>query len=103
MITISLHPALKRVLLGGKQAYVYGCLVLARDEQKEPGDINAPFMPAEQDGGLVFEQIEPAPGERVRFVLESDAGQILLTDYAWCGKHWDKQNARISVWLPTEE
>ena len=102
-IALSLHPEVKRELLGGKQAYVYGCIVLARDEQKEPGDINAPFSPVETDGRLVLEQIAPAPGEMVRFVLESDKGQILLTDYAWCGKHWNEQHARISVWLPMEE
>ncbi|MBQ1233401.1 MAG: glycoside hydrolase family 127 protein [Clostridia bacterium] len=103
VITLSLHPEVKRVTLGGKQAYVYGCIVLARDERKENADINAPFTPAWSEGRLVAEQIEPAPGEMVRFVLESDEGQILLTDYAWCGKHWNEQNARISVWLPTEK
>ena len=103
VITLSLHPEVKRVTLNDKQAYVYGCIALARDEQKESGDINAPFAPVEQDGRLVLDQIETAPGEMVRFVLESDKGQILLTDYAWCGKHWNLPNARISVWLPMEE
>ena len=103
MITLSLHPEVKRVTLNDKQAYVYGCIALARDEQKESGDINAPFAPVERDGRLVLDQIETAPGEMVRFVLESDHGQILLTDYAWCGKHWNLPNARISVWLPMEE
>ena len=103
VITLSLHPEVKRVTLNDKQAYVYGCIALARDEQKESGDINAPFAPVEHDGRLVLDQIETAPGEMVRFVLESDQGQILLTDYAWCGKHWNEQHARISVWLPMEE
>jgi DUF1680 family protein len=102
VITLSLHPEVKRVTLGGKQAYVYGCIVLARDEKKEPGDINAPFAPVMNEGRLVLEQIEPEVGETVRFILETDQGQILLTDYAWCGKHWNEQNARISVWLPTK-
>lgn len=101
-ITLSLHPLVERVTLNGKQAFVYGGLVLARDQQKEPGDINASFTPMMQDGRLMLKQIEPAPGEMVRFVLETNQGQILLTDYAWCGKHWNEQNARISVWLPME-
>jgi hypothetical protein len=50
----------------------------------------------------VLEQIEPEVGETVRFILETDQGQILLTDYAWCGNHWNEQHARISVWLPTK-
>ena len=103
VITLSLHPMVKRELLGGKQAYVYGCIALARDERKETADINAPFAPVQKDGRLVLEQIAPAPGEMVRFVLESDQGQVLLTDYAWCGKHWNEEHARISVWLPMEE
>ena len=103
VIALSLHPEVKRELLGGKQAYVYGCIVLARDEQKQDGDINAPFAPLQKDGGFALEQIAPAPGEMVRFVLESDKGQILLTDYAWCGKHWNLPHARISVWLAVRE
>ena len=101
-ISLTLNPEVERVTLNGKQAYVYGCIVLARDERKEDADINAPFTPVIRDGRPVSEQIDTEPGETVRFVLETNRGQILLTDYAWCGKHWNEQNARISVWLPME-
>ena len=58
VITLSLHPAVKRLTLNGKQAFVYGNIVLARDEQKEPGDINLPFTPVTRDGRPVSEQID---------------------------------------------
>ena len=101
-ITLDLHPMVKRVTLNGKQAFEYGCLVLARDERKEDADINEPFAPAAKDDGLVLEQIDTEPGEMVRFVMETDKGQVLLTDYAWCGKHWNEQHSAIAVWLPME-
>ncbi|MBR5881038.1 MAG: glycoside hydrolase family 127 protein [Clostridia bacterium] len=102
VITLSLHPEVERVVLNGKQAYLYGNVVLARDEKKELADINEPFAPVVSDGHLVLNQIDTQPGEMVRFVLETDKGQVLLTDYAWCGKHWNEQNSAIAVWLPTE-
>ena len=55
------------------------------------------------DGRLMLEQIDTAPGEMVRFVMETNQGQVLLTDYAWCGKHWNEQHSAIAVWLPAEE
>ncbi len=103
VITLSLHPEVERVTLNGKQAFAYGCLVLARDEKKESGDINAPFAPVMHDGRLVLHQIEPEPCEMVRFVLETDQGPVLLTDYAWCGKRWNEPNSAIAVWLPAKE
>ncbi|MBQ7378430.1 MAG: glycoside hydrolase family 127 protein [Clostridia bacterium] len=102
VITLCLHPEVERMTLNGKQAYVYGNIVLARDERKESADINDPFAPVVNDGRLVLEQIDTEPGEMVRFILETDKGQVLLTDYAWCGKHWNEEHSAIAVWLPTE-
>ena len=102
VITLSLHPEVERLTLNGKQAFLYGNIVLARDEQKEPADINVPFTPVTRDGRLVLEQIEPEVGETVRFVMETNQGQVLLTDYAWCGKLWNRERSAIAVWLPLE-
>ena len=102
VITLELHPEVERLTLNGKQAFVYGNIVLARDEQKEPGDINAPFTPMTRDGRLVLNQIDPEVGETVRFVMETDEGQVLLTDYAWCGKYWNREHSAIAIWLPVK-
>ena len=100
VITLELHPEVEKLTLNGKQAFVYGNIVLARDEQKEPGDINTPFVPVTRDGRLVLDQIDPEVGEMVRFVMDTDEGQVLLTDYAWCGKYWNREHSAIAVWLP---
>jgi hypothetical protein len=74
---------------------------LARDEQKEAGDIKASFTPLMVDGKLQAEKLQPLHGETLRFHLKTKEGDVLLTDYAYCGKQWDKDQARISVWLNT--
>ena len=102
VITLSLHPEVEKLILNGKQAFVYGNIVLARDEQKEPADINLPFTPVMTDGRLALDQIDPAAGEMVRFVMQTNQGQVLLTDYAWCGKLWNREHSAIAVWLPEE-
>jgi len=102
VITLELHPKVERLTLNGKQAFVYGNIVLARDEQKEPADINVPFTPVMRDGRLVQNQIDPEVGETVRFIMETDEGQVLLTDYAWCGKYWNREHSAIAVWLPVK-
>ncbi len=33
------------------------------------------------------------------FKTATDMGDVLLTDYASCGKKWSEENARISVWF----
>ena len=102
VITLSLHPEVERLTLNGKQAFVFGNIVLARDEKKDPADLNVPFTPETDKGRLVLDQIKPEVGETVRFVLKTNQGPVLLTDYAWCGKHWNEQNSAIAVWLPLE-
>ncbi len=102
VITLALHPEVEQLTLNGKQAFVYGNIVLARDEQKDPADINVPFTPVTVDGHPVLDQIDPVAGETVRFVMQTNQGQVLLTDYAWCGKLWNKEHSAIAVWLPME-
>lgn len=98
-ITLALHPVLEKVDLNGKSAFTYGCLVLARDEQKEPCDIKEVFAPIMLNGKPVGEMAETQAGELVRMVLKTEKGEVLLTDYASCGKKWLEERARISVWL----
>ena len=98
-ITLVCHPEIKRMDLNGKSAFVYGNLVLARDEQKEDGDIKESFTPITENGKLVAEVCKPEKGEQVRFLLKTKEGEVLFTDYASCGKKWMEERNKISVWL----
>ena len=100
-VTVSCHPEVEMQALNGKLAFTFGALVLARDEQKEDGDIEAPVIPTLNDGKLVVDQITAEEGETVRFLLKTTDGDLLLTDYASCGKRWMEERNRISVWLNT--
>ena len=95
-VTLTGEISLEKEELNGMTAYRYGALTLARDAQKEPGaDLGAPLR---LSGGPA-ERAEPAAGETVRFLLPlADGGSAVLTDYASCGKRWDKKNAAVSVW-----
>ena len=87
-IILYCNPEITKIDLNGKSAFVYGNLVLARDEQKEEGDIKAVFTPVMEDGKLVADACVPEAGETVRFLLKTQEGEVLLTDYASCGKKW---------------
>ena len=80
----------------GKIAFRYGVLTLARDEQKEPGaDLSAPLALS----GEPARRAKSEAGETVRFLLPLQGGGLaVLTDYASCGKRWDKPRAAVSVW-----
>ncbi|MBQ7913787.1 MAG: glycoside hydrolase family 127 protein [Clostridia bacterium] len=97
-VALFFHPAVEKIELNGKCAFVYGNLVLARDEQKEE-NIRTPISFEKFGGKLVITRIAPKAGETVRFELDTDMGRVLLTDYASCGKKWTEENARISVWF----
>ena len=99
-VTLSCHPEVRMTELNGKVALTYGALALARDEQKESGDIEAPVVPVlKDDGKLVVNQLDAQDGELVRFLIKTTDGELLLTDYASCGKHWMEERNRMSVWL----
>ena len=94
-VTLTGAIALETDVLNGKTACRYGVLTLARDEQKEPdAALSEPLFltgPAER--------AEPEAGETVRFLLpKRGGGHAVLTDYASCGKRWDKPSAAVSVW-----
>ena len=87
-----------RETVGGSSAYRYGCLVLARDEEKEPDFDSQAHIP---DGPVRYRALPPEGGEMVRVLVEQAAGRppLLLTDYASCGKRWNQSKSRVKVWL----
>ena len=99
IITLSFNPELQKIELGDKTAFVWGNIVLARDGQKEMGSIFSSFETLEENGKLVYQMIEGEGNELIRLLLKTNTGDILLTDYASCGKRWEEANAKISVWL----
>jgi DUF1680 family protein len=82
--------------LNGKTAYTYGPLVLARDEIKEGKKTDTEFTPSVHNA---YRVVEAEGGEMLRIMLECEGEDVLLTDYASCGKYWTKKNANVSVWL----
>ena len=95
-VILSLPIGLKEVTLNGKIAFTYGALVLARDEGKESGDITEKFAIEKEP---IFRCVAPEQGEQLRLFLETKDGDILLTDYASCGKNWQAARNRITVWM----
>jgi len=98
-LTLECYPEVAITELNGKIAFTFGALTLARDEQKESGDIEAPVIPVLKEGKPIVNQLEAEDGETVRFLVTTADGDLLLTDYASCGKHWMEERNRISVWL----
>ena len=93
---------LKLVELGGRTAFTYGPLTLARDEEKEGGaDLEAEIALERKDGQLSYRLAEPDQkyNELVRiYVNRKDGGKLLLTDFASCGKKWLSKYNRMTVW-----
>lgn len=98
-ITLDCKTELKEIHKNGKTAFTFGALTLARDEGKESGDITEEFTPARDDGKLVYKIMHPQKGEQLRILLACKEKEILLTDYASCGKNWASPRNRITVWM----
>jgi len=95
-VAVALELKLVRHMLGDKVGYTWGALVLARDGMKDNRSVESPFLPlADSDYRLE----EPEGDEMVRLKLRCENGDLLLTDYASCGKYWMQDNAFVSVWL----
>ena len=94
---------LKLVELGGRTAFTYGPLTLARDEEKEGGaDLEEAVVLEAVNGKLNYRMAEPDGkyGELVRiYVNRKGGGQLLLTDFASCGKKWLSKYNRMTVWM----
>nr|MCR5041479.1 hypothetical protein [Clostridia bacterium] len=87
--------------LNGKIAFTFGPFVLARDSGKEIADISSPVKPLYKNGSPVFKVLTPVGNEAVRLMLATDDGEILLTDYASCGKQSYSPDSVITVWMDT--
>ena len=78
-------------------------IVLCRDEEKEGAKINfdkAEISARNADGSYVIEKTLPFGDEYYRCKLKTANGNdIILSDYATCGKKWADELSRISVWL----
>lgn len=87
--------------IGGKTAFTYGVLTLARDANKEGGaDLEEKVSFAKP---LNFRLLTPQGEEQLRMELFLvNGGTLLLTDYASCGKQWLSNHNRITVWLNAE-
>ena len=95
-VVLSFPIDLQKIVLNGKTAFTYGALVLARDEEKENGDITERIVLEENE--LLYKRVAPVRGEQLRLNLKTKNGDILLTDYASCGKNWASSRNRITVW-----
>ena len=95
-VELELPHHLKSHHLNGKTAYTYGPIVLARDEMKEGKKVDSDFIPTDHNA---YKVINASDGEMLRIMLECEGEDVLLTDYASCGKYWTNKNAKVSVWL----
>ncbi len=86
-----------RETVASRDAFRYGCIVLARDEAKEPDFDSSVSLP----DTLSWRMLPPEEGETVRLLIDQLPGlpPLLLTDYASCGKRWNREKSRVTVWL----
>ena len=102
------RQTLKAVELGGRTAFTYGVLTLARDAEKEGGaDLEAPIQIQTVNGAPDYRIVPPVKeyGEHIRiYVNRKDSDQsLLLTDFASCGKRWMSKHNRMTVWMNVEK
>lgn len=96
-LVVSFHPTLSPVRINGKTAIRYGAYVMTRDEEKEAEKIDKKIvLPIE---GAVYIMETPVDKESIRMRLKTRRRDVLLTDYASCGKRWLAPRKRISVWF----
>ena len=96
-VVFEFNSELEKHILNDKVCFTYGPFVLARDQMKEGCDIkkrvslvdNAPYV-----------METPKDEENIRISLATANGQILLTDYASCGKDWmNEDECLMTVWM----
>ena len=93
-VTLVFGLSVKAHRLNGKAAFTYGPFALARDEKKDKRF----GKPLRLEKELVSFAIQKEEGEEVRLLLHTKKGEVLLTDYASCGKHWTEKKSHIAVW-----
>ena len=88
--------------VGERTAFLWGPLVLARDSEKEEGDadLTEAFAVMTDKGRPGFRVVDPKEGELLRMYLKrADGGEVLLTDYASCGKKWRGRKLLMTVFM----
>lgn len=103
-LTLSARMHLRTEQVGERTAFLYGPLVLARDEAKEEGavDLTEQIALITEDGHYVEDwSQEPMGEELVRLTLARSDGRppLLLTDYASAGKRWCAEKNGMTVWM----
>ena len=98
--TVTFTLGVEKHVLNNKVAFTCGPYVLARDERKE-GSSFGKKLRLEKDTLVI--PIEREVGEEVRLLLHTQKGEVLLTDYASCGKHWTEKKSNIAVWQPVKK
>lgn len=99
-ITIELQMDLQVHRRNEKVAFTYGALTLACDSAKSERKLEAPVTVTENP---TYTLLEPQGEELLRMMCETEDGTLLLTDYQSCGKNWEQENNKITVWLNTKE
>jgi len=95
-VEINLEIKLVRHMIDDKTAYTYGALVMARDMMKDNRSVESPFIPISDEN---YSLVTPGDDELVRILLHCENGDLLLSDYASCGKYWMNEKSYVSVWL----
>ena len=101
VIEIKIENRLEEIRLNGKTAFKYGALALCRDSAKEEGevDLTEETVLKRKCGKPIYTLLKAQEGETVRVaILKKDGTELVLTDYASCGKMWNGEKARITVW-----
>lgn len=103
-IKVILENRLTEEKLNGKTAFTYGILTLARDSAKENPEVAADLtetVELQRNGeNLAYTLCEPQGEEMIRIkVKKADGTELLLTDFASCGKKWNVPNCLMTVWM----
>ncbi len=105
VLTVETPIELRTLYKNGKVAFFYGAYTLCRDWQKDERKehLSASVLLCEKDGKYTYEVLQAQEGEAVRLsLLLQDGKKLLLSDYASCGKNWNRENADITVWFNIE-
>ena len=105
-VSLSGAFGLETLRVGRRTAFRFGPLVLARDAEKEDGEVDLAetFSLAAEGGAPLFRFAPPQGEETLRLLVRrGDGGELLLTDYASCGKKWRGEKQRMTVWMNIED
>lgn len=97
LIEIKVSTSIKKLEINNKVSFSYGPIALSADEKKEEIDLRNPLILPKK---LNYSLLPPEDGEILRGYLKlKGAKKILLTDYQSCGKEWNSEKNKITVWF----